>query len=73
MVLSGHYKYRRFGQMPSYLFSRLQAKSSSSVSATSAVVDIAIPTMGRTIVLVHTATPNTARMMLSGHHDVSAG
>ncbi|KAH7010860.1 uncharacterized protein B0I36DRAFT_56651 [Microdochium trichocladiopsis] len=41
-------------------------------SATSAVVDIAIPMMRRTTVLVCTATLNTARMMLSGRRGASA-
>lgn len=72
VALSCRRKHRRFGQMPSHLCSPPPAKSASSVSATSAVIDVAVPIMGKTTVPACAATPNTARMMLSGHRDASA-
>ncbi|KAJ4307300.1 hypothetical protein N0V88_000683 [Collariella sp. IMI 366227] len=72
MVLSCRHKHRRFGQLPSHPCSRPPAKSASSVRAASAVVDIAILMMGRTTILVCAATPNTASITLSGHHDANA-
>lgn len=72
MVLSCHHKDRRFGQLPSYPYSHPLGTSASSVSGTLAVVDIAIPMIGRTTVLMYTATPNTTSIVLSGHHDARA-
>ena len=72
VALSPRHKHRRFGQMPSHLCSPPPAKSASSVSATSAVIDIAVPMMRRTTVPACAATPNTARMILSDHRDTSA-
>ena len=64
VALSRRYKHRRYSPPP--------ARSASSIRATSTVIDIAVPMMGRTTVLVCAATPNTARMRLSGHRDASA-
>ncbi|KAK4105361.1 hypothetical protein N658DRAFT_537316, partial [Parathielavia hyrcaniae] len=64
VVLSRRHEHRRETPPP--------AKPASSVSATTAVIDIIVPMMGRTTVLVCAATPNTARMRLSSHRDASA-
>ncbi len=58
------YKHRRY--------SPLLAKSSLSVSAISAVIDILVLIIGRTTVLVCIAIPSIARMRLSSYYDVSA-
>jgi hypothetical protein len=71
MVLLYRYKYRRIGQLPSYLYSRPSAISTSNVSITSAVVDITILIIERTTVLVYIAIPNIASIMLSNYRDVN--
>ena len=64
VVLSRRYKYRRY--------SLLLVKSALSVSVTSAVIDIIVPMIGRTTILVYAAIPNIARIRLSGHYNISA-
>jgi hypothetical protein len=64
VALSLRHEHRRYSPPP--------AKSAPSVSATSAVIDIAVPMIGRTTIRVYAATPSTARIRLSGHHDASA-
>lgn len=56
---------------PNYLRSRPTAKTWPALGVLSVVIDIAIPMMERTTVLLRTMTPNIARMMLSGRHDAS--
>ena len=63
VALSRRHEHRRYSLPP--------AKSAPNVSATSAVIGIAVPMTGRTTVLVCAATPNTARMRLSGHRNAS--
>ena len=63
-ALSRRHEHRRYSPPP--------AKSAPSVSATSAVIDIPVPMMGRTTVRVYAATPSTASIVLSSHHDASA-
>jgi len=58
------YKYRRY--------SRPLTRSALSVSATLAVIDIVVPIMGRTFILVYIAISNIASIKLSGYYDVSA-
>ena len=63
-ALSLPHKHKRYSPPP--------AKPAPSVSATSAVIDILVPMMGRTTIRVYTATPSIARIRLSDHRDVSA-
>jgi hypothetical protein len=58
--------------MPSYLYRPPPTKSALSVSATSVVIDIVVPMIGRTTILAYIAIPNIARIILSSHYDVSA-
>ena len=58
------YKYRRYS-LP-------LAKSVLSVSATSAIIDIPIPIIGRTTIQIYIAIPNIARIRLSNYYNVNA-
>ena len=69
-VLSCRHKHGRVGQAyrgcrtMSHPRSCSPAKTGSTLSATSVGVDIAIPMIGRTTVLLWEVTPSTARMMM---------
>ena len=64
VALSLYHEHRRY--------SPPLAKSATSVSATSAIIDITILIIERTTIRVYTAIPSIARIRLSGYRDASA-
>lgn len=64
MTLSRYYKYSRY--------SPILAKLALNISATSAIIDIIIPKIERTAILIYIVTSNITKIKLSSHYNASA-